>query len=79
MSGRNFETSAGTFRFDVEHVLAGDIYAAVVSHNTAAAAGQSLALRMVIQFKLVDGKMVEVWESPDDIDAFFNFWSAIDG
>jgi ketosteroid isomerase-like protein len=78
MGGRNFEASEGTFRFDVEHVFAGDIYAAVVTHNTAAAAGKSLDLRMVIQFKLVDGKIVEVWESPDDVDEFFHFWSAIE-
>jgi hypothetical protein len=44
MSGRNFEALEGTFRFDVEHVFAGDTYAAVVTHNTAEATGQSLGL-----------------------------------
>ena len=78
MSGRNVEASEGTFRFDVEHVFAGDTYAAVVTHNTAEAAGQSLDLRMVIQFKILDEKIVEAWESPDDIDEFLNFWSAIE-
>jgi len=79
MSGRNFEASESTFRFDVERVFAGDAYAAAVTHNTAAAAGRSLDLRMVIQFKIDNGKIVEVWESPDDIDMFFSFWSAEHG
>jgi uncharacterized protein len=75
MGIRNVEASEGTFRFDVERVFAGDQFAAVISHNTASANGRTLDLHMVIQFKLENGKIVEVWESPDDIDAFSSFWS----
>jgi len=78
MSARNFEASEGTFRFEVESVFAGDTYAAVVTHNTATTAGRSLDLRMVIQFQLDHEEIVEVWESPDDIDAFFSFWRSGD-
>lgn len=77
MSVRNFEASEGMFRFEVERVFAGDTYAAVVTHNTATAADRSLDRYMVIQFKIDDGKIVEVWESPDDIDAFTSFWRII--
>jgi hypothetical protein len=76
MSAQNFEASEGTFRFDLEEVYAGDTCAAAVTHNTAAAAGQSQDLHMVIQFEFDQGKIIEVWESPDDIDAFTDFWQA---
>jgi hypothetical protein len=29
---------------------------------------------MAIQFRLENGKIAEVWESPDDIDAYVEFW-----
>ena len=74
MSARNTEASDGTFRFKLESVFAGDSYAAAVTHNTATTASRALDLHMVIQFQFEDGKIVEVWESPDDIDAFTDFW-----
>ena len=78
VSARNMEASEGTFRFNVEKVFAGDRYAAVVSHNTAQAKGRALDLRMVLFFKIAGGQIVEVWEAPDDIDAFSAFWSHAD-
>jgi ketosteroid isomerase-like protein len=74
MSAKNIEASDGTFRFDIEAVFAGPTYAAVISHNTASAGDRLLDLRMVIQFRLDNGKIAEVWESPDDIDAYVDFW-----
>jgi uncharacterized protein len=76
VAARNFEASEGTFRFELEHVFAGDSYAAAITHNTATAADRVLDLHMVIQFQFEERKIVEVWESPDDIDAFTNFWQA---
>jgi uncharacterized protein len=76
MSARNSEASDGTFRFELEHVFAGDSYAAAITHNTATTSDRALDLQMVIQFHVDDGKIVEVWESPDDIDAFTEFWQA---
>ncbi|HEY6426553.1 MAG TPA: nuclear transport factor 2 family protein [Acidimicrobiales bacterium] len=76
VSARNAEASDGTFRFEVDRVFAGDSYAAAITHNTATTADRALDLHMVIQFQIEDGKIVEVWESPDDIDAFTNFWQA---
>ena len=78
MSARNFEASNGTFRFELEHVFAGYSYAAAMTRNTATTAYRTLDLHMVIQFQFEDGKIVEVWESPDDIDAFTDFWQ-VDG
>jgi hypothetical protein len=46
----------------------------VIIHNTAITASRALDLHMVIQFQFEDRKIVEVWESPDDIDAFTDFW-----
>jgi uncharacterized protein len=74
MSAKNIEASDGTFRFDVEAVFAGPTYGAVISHNTAAAGDRVLDLHMVIQFRFDNGKIAEVWESPDDIDAYVEFW-----
>jgi uncharacterized protein len=76
MSARNFEASEGTFRFELERVFAGDSIAAALTHNTATAGGKSLDLHMVIQFRIDGGKIHEVWESPDDIEAFTQFWQA---
>jgi uncharacterized protein len=74
MTASNFEASEGTFRFEVQGVFAGPTYGAVISHNTARAADRVLDLHMVIQFRFHNGKIAEVWESPDDIDAFIEFW-----
>jgi ketosteroid isomerase-like protein len=75
MSAKNLEASDGTFRFDIQSVFAGPTFAAVVSHNTATAGDRLLDLHVVIQFRLDNGKIAEVWESPDDIDAYLDFWS----
>ena len=74
MSARNSEASDGTFRFQLESLFAGDSYAAAITRNTATMAHRALDLHMVIQFHFEDGKIVEVWESPDDIDTFTDFW-----
>jgi len=74
MAARNWEASDGTFRFNVQEVFAGNEFAIAVSNNTANARGRSLDIRMAIQFRISDGQIVEVWESPDDIDAFYDFW-----
>jgi hypothetical protein len=56
--------------------LRGPEYAAAVTHNTARTADRTLDLRMMIHFRLDEGKLAEVWECPDDIDAFVRFWGA---
>ena len=74
MSAKNIQASDGTFRFEVESMFVGPTYAAVVSHNTASAGDRVLDLRTVIQFRFENGKIAEVWESPEDFDAYVEFW-----
>ena len=45
-----------------------------LSNNTAETDDRSLDIKMAIQFRILDHQVVEVWESPDDIDAFYGFW-----
>lgn len=70
----NLTATDGTFQFNVQRVYAGDEYAVAISRNTAQAKGKLLDISMAISFKIVEGTIVEVWEAPDDIDAFVGFW-----
>jgi uncharacterized protein len=74
MSINNFQSSNGTFSFNVQEVFSGDEFVCVISHNTAQSDERTLDIRMAIQFRLVEGKIVEVWESVDDMEAFYEFW-----
>jgi ketosteroid isomerase-like protein len=74
MGINNFQASNGTFCFNVQKVFSGDEFVSVVSHNTAQTDQRTLDVQMAIQFRLVENKIVEVWESVDDMDAFYEFW-----
>ena len=70
----NITASEGTFRFDVQEVYAGDEYCVAMSRNTARARGRTLEIQMAISMRVIDGRIVEVWEAPNDFDAFVRFW-----
>ena len=70
----NITATNGTFQFNVQDVYAGDEYAVAISRNTAQAKGKVLDIRMAISFRIIDHTIVEVWEAPDDLDAFVRFW-----
>jgi len=70
----NIVASEGTFQFNVQDVYAGDEYAVAISRNTAQAKGRVLDIMMALSFRIIADTIVEVWEAPDDIDAFVHFW-----
>lgn len=71
----NLTTTDGTFSFDVGEIYAGDEYAVAISRNTARGRDKVLDIKMAISMRIAGGKIVEVWEAPDDIDAFADFWA----
>jgi len=71
----NLTTTDGTFSFDFGEIYAGDEYAVATSRNTARGRGKVLDIKMAISMRIAGGKIVEVWEAPDDIDAFADFWA----
>jgi ketosteroid isomerase-like protein len=72
---KNFELTAGTQALEVRGVYATDDHAAVILHETASRPdGASIALDEVHILRLRDGKVLELWDLPEDIQAHDNFF-----
>jgi ketosteroid isomerase-like protein len=73
---KNFELTAGTQALDIKGIYADDKHAAVVLHETASRPdGASLAMDEVHILRLRDGKVVDLWDVPEDVeehDTFFD-------
>jgi uncharacterized protein len=71
----NFELTAGTQALDVKGIYADDDHAAVVLHETASRPdGASLAVNEVHILRLRDGKVLDLWDLPEDIQAHDDFF-----
>ena len=72
---KNFELTAGTQALDIKAIYADDDHAAVVLHETASRPdGASIALDEVHILRLRDGKVLDLWDLPEDIQAHDNFF-----
>ena len=72
---KNFELTAGTLALDVKGIFADDDHAAVVLHETASRPdGASLAVDEVHVLRLRDGKVLDLWDLPEDIQAHDDFF-----
>ena len=72
---RTMELTAGTFRIEVEEMLANDDGVAVVVRSTATRGDAHLDSRQVHLFRIVDGRTTEVWQFVDDGAAVEAFWA----
>ena len=72
---KNFELTAGKWALDVTGIYADDDHAAVVLHETASRPdGASIELDEVHVLRLRAGKVLDLWDLPEDIQAHDNFF-----
>ena len=72
---KNFELTGGTQALDVKAIYADDDHAAVVIRETASRPdGATLAVDEVHILRLRDGKVLDLWDVPDDIQAHRAFF-----
>ena len=66
---KNFELTAGTQKLDIRGIYADDDHAAVVLRETATRPdGTSIDMDEVHVLRLHDGKVLDLWDLPEDID-----------
>ncbi len=73
---KNFELTAGTQALDIKGIYADDNHAAVVLHETASRPRRSVDRRWTrcTSSRLRDGKVLDLWDLPDDIQAHDDFF-----
>ena len=72
---KNFEFTGGAWKLDIKRVFADDHHAAVILHETASRAdGASIALDEVHILRMRDGKVVDLWDVPEDVQAHNDFF-----
>jgi ketosteroid isomerase-like protein len=65
----------GTFHLDLEHVLADDAHAVAFFRGHGTRGDKTLDNPTCLRMRIVDGKVVEVWEFVWDLFAVDDFWS----
>jgi len=72
---KNFELTGGNWTLDVKGIYADDNHAAVFLHETASRPdGASISLDEVHILRLRDGKVVDLWDLAEDIQAHDDFF-----
>ena len=71
----NLTHGEGTVRFETSRLYAADELVVAVGRDTGTARGKSLDLGIALVFRIADGRVVEFWQTVDDLDAFRAFWS----
>jgi ketosteroid isomerase-like protein len=72
--GRLAQETDGTFRAELERLLANDQRVVSVHHSTAQRAGKTLDCRTSLLFEFRDGKIVDVDTLDEDVDAWEEFF-----
>jgi ketosteroid isomerase-like protein len=71
----NFELTQGNWALEIKGIFADDDHAAVVLHETASRPdGASLDVNEVHVLRLRNGKVLDLWDLPDDIQAHDDFF-----
>jgi ketosteroid isomerase-like protein len=69
------ELTGGRFEVEVLDVLASRDHAAGVFAANAARDGRELQWRLINLYRIVDGKIAEVWQHPYEFGPWNDFWS----
>lgn len=72
---RSAELTAGTYRVEVEDVMASDRHATVLYRGRGSRLDRDLDLRHLALYEIAEGRIVEVRIAPLDQHAFDEFWS----
>ena len=67
--------SGGTFRVELQHLLADDERVVGIQRNSAERDGKHLDVDVCLLFQLKDGRVTEGWEHYRDLYAWDEFWS----
>ena len=73
--GRLGQESGGTFRVELQHLLADDERVVGIQRNSAERDGKHLDVDVCLVFQLKDGRVTEGWEHYRDLYAWDEFWS----
>jgi uncharacterized protein len=74
--GRLAEETGGTFRLDVQDILANDEHTAVLATLTASRGGKSIETLVVnVSRNDGDGRITEFWGATTDPEAGISFWA----
>jgi uncharacterized protein len=74
--GRLAEETGGTFRLDVQDILANDEHTAVLATLTASRGGKSIETMVVnVSRNDGDGRITEFWGATTDPEAATSFWA----
>jgi ketosteroid isomerase-like protein len=75
MMAKAAELTAGTFRLELEDVLANDRRAVALVDWVAEREGRSLRGKEIAVFRVQDGRLAEAWFYPDDLRTVDTFWA----
>jgi uncharacterized protein len=74
--GRLFEETGGTFRLDVQDILANDEHTAVLATLSASRGSKSVSALVVnVSNNDADGKITEFWSSATEPEESIAFWT----
>ena len=71
------EVTHGSFREEVEDVLANDHHAVVLARHQFTRNGQSHDYRTAYVYDVRDGKLAKCWEQPQDLSIFDEAWGVV--
>ena len=74
LAGKAMDLTGGTFREDVEDVLANDQHAVVLARHYFVRDGQPKDYRTAHVYEIRDGKLAACWEQPRDQAVFDDAW-----
>lgn len=73
--GRSAELTDGTYKVEVEDMMAGKRHAAALYRATGEREGRSLDLQHLALYRIEGDRVAEVWFTPLDQATFDEFWS----
>jgi len=73
--GKVMALSEGTFRFEIEDVIASDASAVAIFRGSGRRLGRTLDNPTCLRMRIQDGRIVEVWEFVWDLYAVDEFWA----
>jgi uncharacterized protein len=76
LARKAMEGTGGTFREDVEDVLANDQHAVVLARHSFTRNGQQKEYRTAHVYDVRDGKLAACWEQARDPEVFEDAWGA---
>jgi len=73
--GQVVSLTEGSFRFEIEDVIAGDTSAVALFRGSGRRQGRTLDNPTCLRMRIRDGQIVEVWEFVWDLYAVDEFWA----